>query len=325
MYHLPGPGGVHYRAMQNQDAARHPVAMNVQQQMFWMVQQQLQGIPPNQNYNVPQIPLNPRLRNPTFSVLRGTHEPHRLQNFRPGVPSPSYRSMDTSQVYVHPVSAVSRHQHANPATTESRLVDVSRVYVHPSQGQPQHQQNLLHQQLRPIQHISLQRQQQLQNGQVYQRLNLQQHAVLRQPPPQHHIQIPQPQQQQQQHLQNPYGPKKKKKCLDDILAVLYARKGHKMPAETSIDALFEKATEGMSGRVLLRIRQPTTPDMLQEMPLSTTSPNAKVRQWLDDQTGITPDRPITPESLSTATSICDLCNMVLKSRKLLDLHKKNYH
>ena len=60
-----------------------------------------------------------------------------------------------------------------------------------------------------------------------------------------------------------------------------------------MDSLFKKATEGM-----------TDLNKLQEMlmPLGANPADAKVQKWLADQMGVTPDRPITPGSSSTATS-----------------------
>ena len=60
-----------------------------------------------------------------------------------------------------------------------------------------------------------------------------------------------------------------------------------------MDSLFKKATEGM-----------TDLNKLQEMlmPLGANPADAKVQKWLADQMGVTPDRPITPGTSSTATS-----------------------
>merc|ERR1719341_963081 len=93
---------------------------------------------------------------------------------------------------------------------------------------------------------------------------------------------------------------KKKKRLDDLLGGLHASKGEKVPEktkETSMDALFKKATEGMTSGM-------TDLNKLQEMlmPLGANPADAKVQKWLADQMGVTPDRPITPGSSSTATS-----------------------
>merc|ERR1719192_1424054 len=94
---------------------------------------------------------------------------------------------------------------------------------------------------------------------------------------------------------------KKKKRLDDLLSGLHAGKGNNSaPApekkESAMDSLLRKATEGMTGMTDL--------NKLQEMlgPLGGNPADAKVQKWLADQMGVTPDRPITPGSSSTATS-----------------------
>merc|ERR1719206_814039 len=88
---------------------------------------------------------------------------------------------------------------------------------------------------------------------------------------------------------------KKKKRLDDLLSGLHAGKGNSVPEkkESPMDSLFKKATEGV-----------TDLTKLQEMlgPLGGNPADAKVQKWLADQMGVTPDRPITPGSSSTATS-----------------------
>merc|ERR1719192_229206 len=94
---------------------------------------------------------------------------------------------------------------------------------------------------------------------------------------------------------------KKKKRLDDLLSGLHAGKGNNTAAvpdkkESAMDSLLRKATEGMTGMTDL--------NKLQEMlgPLGGNPADAKVQKWLADQMGVTPDRPITPGSSSTATS-----------------------
>merc|ERR550539_455519 len=91
---------------------------------------------------------------------------------------------------------------------------------------------------------------------------------------------------------------KKKKRLDDLLSGLHAGKGNNVPEkkESPMDSLLRKATEGMTGMTDL--------NKLQEMlgPLGGNPADAKVQKWLADQMGVTPDRPITPGSSSTATS-----------------------
>merc|ERR1719419_1118026 len=88
---------------------------------------------------------------------------------------------------------------------------------------------------------------------------------------------------------------KKKKRLDDLLSGLHSSKGTAVPEkkESPMDSLFKKATEGV-----------TDLTKLQEMlgPLGGNPADAKVQKWLADQMGVTPDRPITPGSSSTATS-----------------------
>merc|ERR550539_1584898 len=94
---------------------------------------------------------------------------------------------------------------------------------------------------------------------------------------------------------------KKKKRLDDLLSGLHAGKGNNSAPvpekkESAMDSLLRKATEGMTGMTDL--------NKLQEMlgPLGGNPADAKVQKWLADQMGVTPDRPITPGSSSTATS-----------------------
>merc|ERR1719336_1613201 len=84
---------------------------------------------------------------------------------------------------------------------------------------------------------------------------------------------------------------KKKKRLDDLLGGLHSKASaapEKKEKESAMDSLFRKATEGM-----------TDLNKLQEMLMPL---GAKVQKWLADQMGVTPDRPITPGSTSTATS-----------------------
>merc|ERR1719334_512386 len=89
---------------------------------------------------------------------------------------------------------------------------------------------------------------------------------------------------------------KKKKRLDDLLSGLHAGKGTAIPEkkESAMDSLFRKATEGGN----------TDLTKLQEMlgPLGGNPADAKKKKWLADQMGVTPERPITPGSSSTATS-----------------------
>jgi len=89
---------------------------------------------------------------------------------------------------------------------------------------------------------------------------------------------------------------KKKKRLDDLLSGLHAGKGTAIPEkkESAMDSIFRRATEGGH----------TDLTKLQEMlgPLGGNPADAKVQKWLADQMGVTPDRPITPGSSSTATS-----------------------
>ena len=87
---------------------------------------------------------------------------------------------------------------------------------------------------------------------------------------------------------------KKKKRLDDLLGGLHSKASaapEKKEKESAMDSLFRKATEGM-----------TDLNKLQEMlmPLGANPADAKVQKWLADQMGVTPDRPITPGSSSTA-------------------------
>merc|ERR1719336_100914 len=89
---------------------------------------------------------------------------------------------------------------------------------------------------------------------------------------------------------------KKKKRLDDLLGGLHSKASaapEKKEKESAMDSLFKKATEGV-----------TDLTKLQEMlgPLGGNPADAKVQKWLADQMGVTPDRPITPGSSSTATS-----------------------
>merc|ERR1719228_2429564 len=89
---------------------------------------------------------------------------------------------------------------------------------------------------------------------------------------------------------------KKKKRLDDLLSGLHAGKGTAIPEkkESAMDSIFRRATEGGH----------TDLTKLQEMlgPLGGNPADAKVQKWLADQMGVTPDRPTTPGSSSTATS-----------------------
>ena len=96
---------------------------------------------------------------------------------------------------------------------------------------------------------------------------------------------------------------KKKKRLDDLLSGLHAGKGTSLLDKPSASSLSShghsllKKDGKESGKV---------PDLtkLQEMlsPLSTSPADSKVQQWLLDQMGVMPDRPITPQSSATATS-----------------------
>merc|ERR1719350_702596 len=92
---------------------------------------------------------------------------------------------------------------------------------------------------------------------------------------------------------------KKKKRLDDLLGTLHAGKGTAVPEkpESAMDTLFRNAREaGLPGGTDLT--------KLQEMlgPLGGNPADAKVQKWLQDQMGVTPERPTTPGSSSTATS-----------------------
>ena len=104
-------------------------------------QQQTQQPRPQaqQHLHLPHPPPQSQTQQPLQLHLPFPGHP-RPRNFRPGLPSS--RPMDSSQVYVHPVSGVSR-QISPPI---SRSMDYSQVYVHQRQGQqlpqPQKQQQV---------------------------------------------------------------------------------------------------------------------------------------------------------------------------------------